>query len=700
MGSLTNLSSPFAPSESDECGLSSLSERSTARELDYAESYSGTVHDVDGYLSGGEVEESSGGSRRLGSIPETARPSFVKPAAATSEELSAHSRVQQRLGLKLDTRSAMPDQVESDASLEGCEDGVGNEAVIETPGREEEIQTGWVTLVKNGKKLVSSRLRLDPYRRHQFEDQWTRRLKTDKLCDTDDSNDGERKTEAAKAAAAILKSARMTHNFAMELSAAERTADPAAFAFGGIHPGTLHAHGKLFETHKASYSIGVAGQYLLHVRLRKQALSLPGSPFLLTIKPGRAFALSTKLPKEITGEVGGLCSMRIVTGDKMGNPCVEGGGRIVVNCHDAGMNAEVDDLGDGSYEITLTSTKTGTFEVGVKIDDVHTQNSPMKVKLTSSNPELAQSFVYGDGIKQVVKGDAGVFWIAFRDHYGNPTIQTSEFRESFECGMCLVAPGMGSSLKSRHDAESAWVDEGFEPGYAQYRMSFVPTISGACSMYVWWESHSAPGSRDNFPESPFNLSVLSNSSDYVVSSEVVDTSGVTPGDYKIALPIFQAAQQRWGTCTVDAFASAATSMLPRFWTRRSVSGAEATNAFKQTWKASERVWAHPPGGRNQLLFQLAVFMESRKRKAESIICVPYRPTCEWFYRLNKLADDRLKYLAGKLQRVAEDAPDRLEAWPIMIFRIPAAVEDAPGEEEEEEDEVAEDSQSGSDDEQG
>ena len=55
------------------------------------------------------------------------------------------------------------------------------------------------------------------------------------------------------------------------------------FAFGGVHPGTLHAHGKLFEAHKVSYSIAIAGEYLLHVRLHQQAVSLPGSPFNLKV---------------------------------------------------------------------------------------------------------------------------------------------------------------------------------------------------------------------------------------------------------------------------------------------------------------------------------------------------------------------------------------------------------------------------------
>ena len=95
----------------------------------------------------------------------------------------------------------------------------------------------------------------------------------------------------------------------MELESADLVDDAAAFAFGGLSPGTLHAHGELPETHKCLYSVGRAGQYLLHVRLRKQAVAIRGSPFTLTIHSGPAYATSTSLPPLIEGGVGGECSI-------------------------------------------------------------------------------------------------------------------------------------------------------------------------------------------------------------------------------------------------------------------------------------------------------------------------------------------------------------------------------------------------------
>ena len=69
--------------------------------------------------------------------------------------------------------------------------------------------------------------------------------------------------------------------------------------------GTLHAHGNLHEAHNVSYSIGLVGEYLLHVRLHAAGVQLPGSPFRLVVTPGHAHAQATILPEQsIVGTVG------------------------------------------------------------------------------------------------------------------------------------------------------------------------------------------------------------------------------------------------------------------------------------------------------------------------------------------------------------------------------------------------------------
>ena len=107
-------------------------------------------------------------------------------------------------------------------------------------------RVGWVTLLKDGHKLVTSRVQESASHRQQSKDQWARRLKTDRQR-------GSLQDSGASSAPNV---------------ALEKSADPSGigFAFGGISPGTLHAHGKLVEKHTVSYSIGLVGEYLLHVR--------------------------------------------------------------------------------------------------------------------------------------------------------------------------------------------------------------------------------------------------------------------------------------------------------------------------------------------------------------------------------------------------------------------------------------------------
>ena len=62
------------------------------------------------------------------------------------------------------------------------------------------------------------------------------------------------------------------------------------------------------------------------------------------------------------------------------------------------------------------------------------------------------------------------------------------------------------------------------------------------------------------------------------------------GDYRVEYSILAKAQATFGvSCTVDAFASAATAMLPRYWTAEHEASANGEDAFAQCW-AAEALW--------------------------------------------------------------------------------------------------------------
>ena len=138
------------------------------------------------------------------------------------------------------------------------------------------------------------------------------------------------------------------------------------------------------------------------------------------------------------------------------------------------------------------------------------------------------------------------------------------------------------------------------------------------------------------------------------------------GDYALTRTRFEALQAAWGECTVDAFASPATALLPRYWAAGAIAGAEAVDAFSQEWRG-EQVWAHPPPG---LLLQLVQLLEETGASAH--VCAPHWPSAAWYPLLLELSSEHVVLPPGSLERVAADAPPRLASWPVAVFRVSGA----------------------------
>ena len=138
-----------------------------------------------------------------------------------------------------------------------------------------------------------------------------------------------------------------------------------------------------------------------------------------------------------------------------------------------------------------------------------------------------------------------------------------------------------------------------------------------------------------------------------------------PHEFAIAHDVFRRVCAWWGTCTVDAFASAATALSPRYWAESfEDTGAEAVDAFAQEWQG-ERLWVHPPP---HLLPQVAQLLRERPG-AEALVCVPFWPGEAWYAELLSICSERVTFPAGSFERVAPDAPPRLETWPCTVFRV-------------------------------
>lgn len=336
------------------------------------------------------------------------------------------------------------------------------------------LQVGWVTLKKNGKNLVSSRLKLETSRRQQYVEQWDRRLRNDKL-----KND----------------------------VAGELGIDPTGigFAYGGVYPGHLHAKGKLHEKHTVSYSIGRVGRYLLHVRLRQQALPVPGSPFALVVRAGVAHHRSTCLPigdAPLRGSVGLAaedgCKMVLRTADVMGNLCTEGGAEVKTTCDVEAVQAEATDLQDGSYQLHWRSKLSGTFTVKVLVDKDQVKGSPLKIKLTSTIPEVSRCAMAGDGLKQAVAGQPASISILFFDSYGN----TASPGPDCKVGLGLTHDKKKITDVSNHAFEGGWGEE----DSGEYNITYIAREAGSHELHVWCDPTNK-GERNPLPGSPFHVHV-------------------------------------------------------------------------------------------------------------------------------------------------------------------------------------------------
>ena len=245
----------------------------------------------------------------------------------------------------------------------------------------------------------------------------------------------------------------------------------SGFAYGGIYPGRLHAKGRLVDTHEVSFSVAKVGTYLLYVSLHgNQAkgttnrarsarasadeVHIPGSPFMLTVSPGPAHPLSTKLPNDALPLRGELiqgdepkdkqhkwqCMLKLQTCDKMGNLCDGGGAKVTCGYLDgpphvaeempgkafglvsddgglqdpsaspgsrrgtgqkAAQEASTIDNKDGSYTLKWTSNRVGSYHIFVKIDGLHVLGSPM----TLQNPPPRQVATVAAPVAVAVKPD-------------------------------------------------------------------------------------------------------------------------------------------------------------------------------------------------------------------------------------------------------------------------------------------------------
>ena len=323
----------------------------------------------------------------------------------------------------LSARNTKPPPVEEEQPMEDGKDGV--------PGGDG--LASWSPL--NGRPFVrhvSPRKELD---------RWARRIAINPARECERARHRDQAEEWNRLDGRSALSTALVRMPSLYLQDLEMDPSRIGFAYGGIQGGDRHQ--QLEEQYKVNYSVGVAGDYLLHVRLRQGAEQgdsiLPGSPIKVRVVPGVPAPLSTRIPsselplkgylpapapkvqpkdhspppnllerlQKSRSTSGGLilwqpdptpaeapadleskdtitCRFRLQVCDRGGNKCTRGGGDVTCGVMDTlrDIESSCEDQQDGTYVLTWWSrTPQSKVQVFIKIDGVHILGSPTRMDL-------------------------------------------------------------------------------------------------------------------------------------------------------------------------------------------------------------------------------------------------------------------------------------------------------------------------------
>ena len=223
----------------------------------------------------------------------------------------------------------------------------------------------------------------------------------------------------------------------------------SGFAYGGVFPGKRDVRGPAVENHEVRFSIGVTGSYLLYVSLRKPHTpwesgsgtgiddwQVKGSPFVITVVPGKAYPLSTTLTVKTNDQLRGFLESGeparysfehlLQACDKMGNLCDSGAAEVTCGFlrpsassapsarptgagantpapeetrsqadaqSDTKQTATCTDVENGTYKLKWNSLVPGVFTVYVKIDGLHVIGSPARILFAKADAKTARDKV-------------------------------------------------------------------------------------------------------------------------------------------------------------------------------------------------------------------------------------------------------------------------------------------------------------------
>ena len=338
--------------------------------------------------------------------------------------------------------------------------------------------------------------------------------------------------------------------------------------------------------------------------------------------PGPAFAPSSRVPAIIEGEVGERTTTTLRIADRAGNCCTTGeaAAKAVVSCTSLspGLEAKVEkgEAGDGDFVLSWYAKAAGTYETSVTVNGRHVVNSPTRIVMKSTRPVISKSKLSGPGLVDAEEHQATTSRVLLLDSFDNVSVPGADFK----IGLSLLNPKdkkpADEAMAAYEHAHGAWIDS--EDGNRVYEITYTPSQPGVHQLYVWCEHVEGSGKRTElFQGMPMTLNIDRSMVDGngaegggALDSEAAKQEALllsrqksanaarahegpinAPGDYTIVKDVFEEIQAKWGGCTIDAFSSEITALLPRYWTAEAVQkrSEEALEAAVMDARAEVRI---------------------------------------------------------------------------------------------------------------
>ena len=267
--------------------------------------------------------------------------------------------------------------------------------------------------------------------------------------------------------------------------------------------------------------VKVAGDYEMSIAFSAAAGAgvLRGSPYTVTVYPGRASPETTELPTELANglktAVGESGFFVLQAKDQFKNLSIRGGDRIRVSAAGA-LSAGCDDLGNGTYKITYQCDEAGVHKLEVKVGDAHVKGSPLAVTCEPGPIHVPScELLHSGAAESVVAGRAYALMIRARDRFGNETANVHGSGVGFAvelrrpsvwgevgagmvepAGRGLVVPTTDPGDRLIHEpagqlemCEGRWVDGGM------YELTYIPASRGQFHLHVVCVKETEDGSE-------------------------------------------------------------------------------------------------------------------------------------------------------------------------------------------------------------